>query len=343
MTIKPNAVQDKFKRPLRDLRISVTDRCNFRCTYCMPAEIFGENYAFLKKNQVLSYEEITRLVKIIVKLGAVKLRITGGEPLVRKELETLIAQLAAIDGVDDIAMTTNAKLLTREKAQQLRDAGLDRITVSLDSLDEDVFQRMNGNRGTVQEVLTGIENARAVGFDNIKINCVVQRGVNDHTLLDLAEYGREQGITVRFIEYMDVGTKNGWEMQHVVSAKDIIEQINARFPVEPAQKNYYGEVASRYRYQDGKGEIGLITSVTQPFCGSCTRMRLSPEGQIYTCLFASKGTDLREPLRNGNTDDDIEGIIRNTWGHRIDRYSELRGAGKAPDGDDKIEMYYIGG
>lgn len=335
-------IQDQYKRPLRDLRISVTDRCNFRCTYCMPAEIFGENYEFLKKDQVLSYEEITRLVRIIVKLGAVKLRITGGEPLVRKELENLIAQLAQIDGVEDIAMTTNAKLLTLEKAQALREAGLKRITVSLDTLDDEVFQKMNGRRSTVDDVLMGIDAAKQAGFDNIKVNCVVQKNVNDHTIVDLAEYCRDKGYIIRFIEYMDVGTKNGWEMQHVVTAKEIVEKIHAKFPLEPVKSNYFGEVANRYQYVDGQGEIGVIASVTQPFCGSCTRMRLSPEGQIYTCLFASKGTDLRQPLRDGKTDNDIEQIIRDTWGHRIDRYSEDRAAGKA-SGDDKIEMYYIGG
>ncbi len=335
-------LRDQFNRPLRDLRISVTDRCNFRCTYCMPAEIFGERYEFLKKEQILTFEEISRLVKIIVRLGAVKLRLTGGEPLVRRQLETLVGQLSPIDGVEDIAMTTNAKLLTPEKAHALKTAGLQRITISLDSIDRDVFRQMNGNRATVDDVLKGIRAAEAADIGPIKINCVVQKGINDHTIVDLAAFCRERGYIPRFIEYMDVGTRNGWDMQHVVPAKEIIERINAAFPLEPADKNYYGEVALRYRYKDGKGEMGLIASVTQPFCGSCTRMRLSPEGQIYTCLFASKGTDLKTPMRDGASDDELEQIIRNTWGSRIDRYSEDRAAGIAPTGE-KIEMYYIGG
>ncbi|MEM6529169.1 MAG: GTP 3',8-cyclase MoaA [Chloroflexota bacterium] len=335
-------VKDQFNRPLRDLRISVTDRCNFRCTYCMPAEIFGEHYAFLKKDQILSFEEITRLVNIIVRLGAVKLRLTGGEPLVRRELHTLVGQLDDIAGVEDIAMTTNAKLMTPEIAQRLKDAGLKRVTISLDSMDDAVFSKMNGNRSTVGDVLRGIEAAEAVGLGPIKINCVVQKGVNDHTIVDLAAFCKEKGYIPRFIEYMDVGTRNGWEMTHVVPAKEIIERINAKMPLIPAEKNYYGEVALRYRYADGEGEMGVIASVTQPFCGSCTRMRLSPEGQLYTCLFATNGTDLKTPLRDGATDDEIEQIIRNTWGHRIDRYSEDRKAG-VPASGDKIEMYYIGG
>jgi cyclic pyranopterin phosphate synthase len=333
---------DQFNRPLRDLRISVTDRCNFRCTYCMPAEIFGENYVFLNKQEILSFEEITRLTRIIVRLGAVKLRLTGGEPLVRQQLETLVRQLNAIDGVEDIAMTTNAKLLTREKAQQLRDAGLKRVTISLDTLDETIFQQMNGKRGTVEEVLRGIAVAEAAELGPIKINCVVQKGINDHTIVDLAAYARERGWIVRFIEYMDVGTRNGWEMQHVVPAKEIVSRVHEQFPLEPVKPLYYGEVANRFVYKDGSGEIGVIASVTQPFCGSCTRMRLSVEGQIYTCLFATKGTDLKTPLRDGATDDELEHIVRDTWGHRIDRYSEDRSNGLTSDGD-KIEMYYIGG
>lgn len=335
-------VRDQFNRPLRDLRISVTDRCNFRCPYCMPAEIFGEHYEFLKKAQALTFEEITRLVRVIVRLGAVKLRITGGEPLVRRELDTLIGQLSAVDDVEDIAMTTNAKLLTPEVAHTLKAAGLHRVTVSLDSLDNDVFQQMNGNRATVGDVLRGIDAAEDADLGPIKINTVVQKGVNDHTIVDTAAYCRERGYTPRFIEYMDVGTRNGWEMTHVVPAKEVVTRINAAFPLEPVKPDYFGEVANRFRYKDGKGEMGVIASVTQPFCGSCTRMRLSTEGQLYTCLFATKGTDLKTPLRDGATDDELEQIVRDTWGHRIDRYSEDRAAGVAHDGD-KIEMYYIGG
>jgi len=331
---------DKLNRPLRDLRISVTDRCNFRCTYCMPAEIFGERYQFLPKPQILTFEEITRLVRVIVRLGAVKLRITGGEPLVRKDIEQLIAMLAEVDGVDDMALTTNAYFLP-EKVDALKAAGLQRITVSLDSLDDDVFQKMNGGRSSVEKVLQGIEAARQAGYGPIKVNAVVQKGVNDHTIVDLARYFKERGDIVRFIEYMDVGNRNGWELDQVVSAKEIVERIHAEMPLEPIDKNYYGEVAKRYRYQDGEGEIGLITSVTQPFCGACTRMRLSPEGEIFTCLFATKGTSLRDPLRDGATDDELEQIIRNTWGKRIDRYSELRSSMTKPR--EKVEMYHIGG
>lgn len=333
-------ITDKFNRPLRDLRISVTDRCNFRCTYCMPAEIFGERYQFLPKAQLLTFEEIARLTAIIVRLGAVKIRLTGGEPLVRQELEKLVGLLNQIDGVDDMALTTNGYHLP-QKAQALRDAGLRRVTISLDSLDEAVFRQMNGNKSGVDRVLKGIEAAEKVGFESIKINTVVQRGVNDHTLVDLARYCKERGHIVRFIEYMDVGNINGWKMDEVVTADEIVAIIDAAMPLEEIEGNYYGEVARRYRYRDGGGEIGLITSVTKPFCGACTRMRLSAEGGIYTCLFASQGTDLRTPMRDGASDDELEQIIRNTWGKRIDRYSELRfSMTRSPN---KVEMYHIGG
>ena len=334
-------LKDTFNRPLRDLRISVTDRCNFRCTYCMPAEIFGEGYKFLPREQLLTFEEIERLVRIIVRLGAVKLRLTGGEPLVRQDIEQLVPMLAGVEGVEDMALTTNAFFLP-QKAQLLRDAGLQRVTVSLDSLDDAVFQRMNGSRSSVQKVLEGIAAADAVGLGPVKINTVVQRGVNDHMLVDLARYCKDHGYIVRFIEYMDVGTMNGWRMDDVVPADEIVARIDAELPLEPIGKNYHGEVARRYRFRDGGGEIGLITSVTKPFCGSCTRMRLSPEGQIFTCLFAAQGTDLREPLRSGASDDDIEQIIRHTWGARIDRYSEERSELTEPR-DKKVEMYHIGG
>lgn len=334
-------IRDQFKRPLRDLRISVTDRCNFRCTYCMPAEVFGEGYKFLPREEILTFEEITRLTRIIVRLGAVKLRLTGGEPLVRQDLEKLVAMLAEIEGVEDMALTTNAYFLP-QKAQALKDAGLQRVTISLDSLDEEVFQRMNGRRSSVQKVLDGIAAAEKAGLGPIKINAVVQRGVNDHTLVDLARYGKEHGYIVRFIEYMDVGTMNGWRMDDVVPAAEIVARIDAEMPLEPIGRNYHGEVAQRYRYRDGSGEIGLITSVTQPFCGACTRMRLSPEGQIYTCLFAGHGTDLREPLRSGATDDEIEQIIRGRWAKRDDRYSEERFELTEPR-SEKVQMYHIGG
>ena len=334
-------ITDKFNRPLRDLRISVTDRCNFRCTYCMPAEIFGEGYRFLPREEILTFEEITRLVKIIVRLGAVKLRLTGGEPLVRQDVEQLVTMLNPIEGVEDVAMTTNAYYLPA-KAQILKDAGLQRVTVSLDTLDEDVFRKMNGNRASVDRVLQGIAAAEAADLTPIKVNTVVQRGINEHTLPDMARWARERGYIVRFIEYMDVGNVNGWRLDHVVPADEIVERIDAVYPLEAIKGNYQGEVARRYRYRDGGGEIGLITSVTRPFCGACTRMRLSPEGSIFTCLFASKGTDLREPLRKGASDDEIEAIIRQTWGHRIDRYSEERASLTEPR-DSKIEMYHIGG
>ncbi len=336
------AIRDTFNRPLRDLRISVTDRCNFRCAYCMPAEIFGEHYRFLPKSEILTFEEITRLTGIIVRLGAVKLRITGGEPLVREQLETLIAMLRPIKGVDDLTLTTNGYLLPK-KAQLLKDAGLNRVTVSLDSLDDEVFRRMNGNRSSVQKVLDGITAAEQAGLRPIKINCVVQRGVNDHTIIDLARWAKDKGFILRFIEYMDVGTKNGWRMDEVVPAQEIIDRIDAVLPLTQTRRSYQSEVALRYRYQDGAGEIGVIASVTKPFCGACSRMRLSPEGSIYTCLFATEGTDLRAPLRDGASDDEIEGVIRNTWGSRIDRYSELRAEQTDDDHAKKVEMYHIGG
>lgn len=334
-------IRDTFKRPLRDLRISVTDRCNFRCAYCMPAEIFGERYQFLPRPQLLTFEEIERLTRILVRLGAVKVRLTGGEPLVRQEIENLVALLAKIEGVEDLTMTTNGFLLP-EKAQLLKDAGLQRITISLDSIDDMVFRRMNGNKSGVQNVLDGIAAAEKAGLQPIKINCVVQRGVNDHTIVDLARYCKDHGYIVRFIEYMDVGNRNGWKLDEVVSAEEIAAMIDAEIPLEPAERNYRSEVAMRFRYSDGAGEMGIISSVTKPFCGACSRMRLSPEGSIYTCLFATQGTDLRGPLRAGASDDEIEQIIRNTWGSRVDRYSEERFELTEPR-DRKVEMYHIGG
>lgn len=333
-------LRDAFRRPLRDLRVSVTDRCNFRCTYCMPAEIFGENYKFLPKTEVLSFEEITRLTGIIVRLGAVKVRLTGGEPLVREEVEKLVGMLRGIEGVDDLTMTTNAYLLPK-KAQALKDAGLERITISLDSMDDAVFRKMNGNRSSVQKVLDGITAVEKAGLQPIKINAVVQRGVNDHTIVDLARWAKDKGYILRFIEYMDVGNINGWRMNDVVPAKEIVERIDAVMPLEQTERNYKSEVALRYRYQDGGGEIGLIASVTMPFCGACSRMRLSAEGSIYTCLFASQGTDLRGPMRAGASDDELEQIVRQTWGSRVDRYSEIRS--EHTDAAHKVEMYHIGG
>lgn len=333
-------LRDTYKRPLRDLRISVTDRCNFRCTYCMPAEIFGERYQFLPRAELLTFEEIERLTRIIVRLGAVKIRLTGGEPLVRQEIEKLVAMLAQVEGVDDLTLTTNGYFLP-QKAQALKDAGLQRITVSLDSLDDAVFRRMNGNKSGVQRVLDGIAAAEKAGLHPIKINAVVQRGVNDHTIVDLARFCKDRGYIVRFIEYMDVGTLNGWKLDEVLTADEIAAKIDAELPLEPVKRNYASEVALRYQYRDGGGEIGIIASVTKPFCGACSRMRLSSEGKIYTCLFATQGTDLRDPLRAGATDDEIEQIIRATWGSRIDRYSEERFERTEPR--EKVEMYHIGG
>ncbi len=334
---------DRFRRPFRDLRISVTDRCNFRCTYCMPAEIYGERYQFLPKSQLLTFEEIERLTRVFVGLGAQKVRLTGGEPLVRNEVEHLVERLARVDGVDDLTMTTNAYLLP-QKAQTLRDSGLGRVTVSLDTLDDEVFRQMNGRGFGVDRVLEGIEAAERAGFHPIKVNSVVQRGVNDHTIVDLARYFRERGHIMRFIEYMDVGTLNGWRMDDVVPADEIVELIDAEMPLVPVESNYPGEVASRYRYADGEGEIGVIASVTKPFCGDCTRLRLSPEGQMFTCLFGSVGTDLRGPLRDGATDEELAALASGVWRVRDDRYSEERSSlTEDLRSREKVEMYKIGG
>ena len=335
------AVVDRLRRPLHDLRISVTDRCNFRCTYCMPAEIYGERYHFLPKSAVLSYEEIARLARIFVKLGVKKIRLTGGEPLVRSSVEELVALLAGIEGVEDLAMTTNGYLLA-EKAQALKEAGLKRITVSLDSLDDEIFGKMNGRGYGVKRVLEGIAAADAAGLRPIKIDAVVQRGVNDQSIADLARRFKGTGHIVRFIEFMDVGTINKWKPEMVVPSAEVIGRISAVWPVEPAEPNYYGEVAERWRYKDGSGEIGVISSVTQPFCATCTRARLSPQGELFTCLFGTKGKDLREPLRSGAADADIEKMVSGVWKNREDRYSEIRASLDKPAGK-KIEMYQIGG
>ena len=333
---------DRFRRPLRDLRVSVTDRCNFRCPYCMPAEIYGERYRFLPRESLLTFEEITRLVRVMARLGVVKARITGGEPLVRAEVDTLIAMLSRVEGIEDLTMTTNAYLLP-QFAEKLKAAGLNRITISLDSLDDEVFKRMNGRGFGTERVLEGIAAAESAGFRPVKINAVVQRGVNDHTIVELARFAKERGHIARFIEYMDVGTLNGWKMDDVVSADEIIAKIGAEMPLEPADANYRGEVARRYRFADGDGEIGVIASVTKPFCGDCARARLSPEGELVTCLFASSGTDLRTPLRNGADDAELEAIIRGIWGARDDRYSEIRTLFTEDAPRRKVEMYHIGG
>ena len=336
-------VTDRFGRPIRDLRVSVTDRCNFRCPYCMPAEIYGEKYEFLPRAELLTFEEIARLTRIFVGLGVTKIRLTGGEPLVRNGFERLVALIAEVEGIRDLTLTTNGYLLA-QKAQALKEAGLHRITVSLDSLDDEVFREMNGRGYGTQRVLEGIKKAEEVGLGPIKINAVVKRGLNDHTLLDLARYFKGTGHIVRFIEYMDVGNLNGWKLDHVVSADEIIERINAEMPLEPIEANYKGEVALRYRYRAGGGEIGVIASVTKPFCGDCARARLSTDGKLYTCLFANYGTDLRGPMRGGASDDDLRDLITGVWGRREDRYSELRSNfTKLESQPKKVEMYQIGG
>lgn len=332
---------DTLGRPVRDLRISVTDRCNFRCTYCMPKEIFGPEYRFLSRDEKLTYEEITRVAGLFAERGVTKLRLTGGEPLLRREIEKLIAMLAGVGGIDDLTLTTNASLLAR-KAETLKEAGLMRVTVSLDALDDPTFMAMNDVDYPVETVLEGIKVASDVGLGPIKINAVVQRGVNEHAVVDLARYFRGTGHIVRFIEYMDVGTTNGWRLDDVVPALEMIEAVNQEFPLEPLQPNYVGEVAKRYRYKDGGGEIGVIASVTQPFCGDCTRVRLSPDGSIFTCLFSGSGTDLKEPIREGASDMEIGEIIDRVWAKRADRYSEIRSSQTVSIGQ-RVEMSYIGG
>jgi len=331
---------DRLERPLHDLRISVTDRCNFRCTYCMPKEVFGRDFHFLPHTELLSFEEITRLAKIFISCGAEKIRITGGEPLLRRDIDTLVGMLSQLDGLKDLTLTTNGSLLAR-KAAALRAAGLQRISVSLDSLDDDVFQRMNDVDFPVARVLEGIDAARQAGFAPIKINVVVKRGVNEHTLVEMARYFRGSGCILRFIEYMDVGTTNGWRVDEVVSAREIFEMVNAEFPLEPLDPNYRGEVARRYRFRDGSGEIGIIASVTQPFCGDCTRARLSSDGQLFTCLFAATGHDLRALVRSGKSDDEIAQFLGGVWHRRSDRYSEIRTSLTQPL--HKVEMSRIGG
>lgn len=332
--------RDRLGRPLRDLRISVMDRCNFRCPYCMPRETFHENYRFLKSNERLSFEEITRLARLFVSLGVQKLRLTGGEPLLRPNVAELVGDLTAIEGVQDVALTTNGVLLAQHAAE-LKANGLQRITVSLDTLDPELFRQMSGGFAERDRVLEGIRAAQDAGLTPIKINSVVQRGVNEHSVLDLVEHFRGTGVIVRFIEYMDVGTRNDWSPERVVPSRELLERISARWPLHPVQENYHGEVAVRYAFDDGAGEIGFISSISNPFCGACTRARLSSEGVIYTCLFARSGIDLRGPMRAGASDQDLLALISGTWLARADRYSELRGV---RDQDARrIEMYYIGG
>ncbi len=331
---------DTLGRPLHDLRISVTDRCNFRCTYCMPKDVFGREHAFLPHGEVLTFEEITRVTRISTGLGVEKVRLTGGEPTLRHELPKLIHMLSGVDGLKDLTLTTNGSRLAY-MAWELKEAGLQRITVSLDSLDDEVFRRMNDVDFPVSRVLDGIEAARAAGLWPIKINVVVKRGMNDHTIVEIARHFRNTGYILRFIEFMDVGNSNGWRMDDVVTAAEIVERIGREFPLEPLERSYRGEVAGRYRYADGDGEIGIISSVSQPFCRDCTRMRLSADGKLYTCLFGAAGHDVRRLLRGDVSDAEIGEFLRGIWSRRKDRYSEKRAA--ATDGLPKIEMSYIGG
>ena len=335
---------DTLARPLRDLRISVTDRCQFRCTYCMPREVFGRDFAFLPRDELLTFEELTRLGRIFAGLGVRKLRLTGGEPLLRRDLERLIAMLAGIDGIQDIALTTNGALLAR-KARTLAAAGLRRVTVSLDSLDDAVFMALNDAGFPVARVLEAIAAASDAGLTPVKVNMVVRRGQNDQSILPMAEHFRHSGHVLRFIEYMDVGTTNGWRLEEVVPAAEIVSLIGARWPLEPVAPTYHGEVVRRYRYRDGAGEVGVIASITQPFCRGCTRARLSADGKLCTCLFAGTGHDLRGPLRGGASDQALREQVAAIWTRRTDRYSELRTLQTV--GNDKVtrrvEMSHIGG
>jgi cyclic pyranopterin phosphate synthase len=333
------ALSDRLNRPLRDLRISVTDRCNFRCVYCMPKEVFGKDYQFLERKALLTFEEITRLARIFHANGVEKIRLTGGEPLIRRNIEQLIAMLAAIPELD-LTLTTNGSSLVK-KAQPLKAAGLKRITISLDSLDDAVFMRMNDVDFPVAKVIEGIDAAAAAGLLPIKINMVVKRGENEDSILPMARFFKERGHILRFIEYMDVGHTNGWRMDDVVTAREIVSLISKEMPLEPADANYTGEVAERWRYKDGSGEIGVIASVTQAFCRDCTRARISTEGKLYTCLFATSGHDLRALLRGGASDEELHAAIGAVWSKRADRYSEIRSEKTVKL--EKIEMSYIGG
>jgi cyclic pyranopterin phosphate synthase len=334
-----SALADERRRPLHDLRISVMDRCNFRCPYCMPEDKYHPDFEFLKSSERLSFDEILRLAQLFAQLGVRKLRITGGEPLLRAGIADLVGDLSRVPGINDIALTTNGILLAQHAAA-LKAAGLSRVTVSLDSLDEAVFLKMSGGRGSVKQVLEGLHEASLAGLAPIKVNAVVKRGVNEHTAVDLVRHFRGTGVIVRFIEYMDVGTINHWRAEDTVPSRELLAQLAAHWRLSPVEPNYHGEVAERYRFDDGQGEVGFISSVSEPFCGSCTRGRLSSDGQLFTCLFANRGTDLKTPLRAGATDDDLRALITRVWGAREDRYSELR-AGRR--GGEKVEMYYIGG
>lgn len=333
-------VTDFFGRSLQDLRISVIDRCNFRCTYCMPAEVFGPDYAFLKDEFLLTFDEIERLAKLFVSIGVRKIRLTGGEPLLRKDLTKLIARLVKIDGLVDIGLTTNAIHLTKQ-AKALKEAGLHRVNVSLDAIDDDIFKDINGRNINTKPVIKGIMTAKEAGLD-VKVNMVVKKGMNDHQVLPMAAYFKEQGITLRFIEFMDVGSTNGWNFDQVVTKRELIEMIHSVYPLEPAEAHYFGEVAKRYRYVGTNVEVGFITSVSESFCSSCTRARISADGKFYTCLFATEGLDIRELLRGNLSDDELISVIQDVWMNRKDRYSDERTEESAKN-RPKIEMSYIGG
>ncbi len=335
------SLTDKLGRPIRDLRISVTDRCNFRCVYCMPKHKFGKDHPFLGRKELLSFEEIIRVARMFTERGVVKLRLTGGEPLLRREIETLISGLADLPGVRDLTLTTNGALLTQEKARSLRDAGLDRVTISLDALDESIFQQMNDVAFPAGKVLDAVERAVAAGLSPVKVNMVVRKGFNDRDVLPMVKRFRGTGVVLRFIEYMDVGNSNDWRMDDVVPGAEIVRRISAEYPLKPARAEYAGEVASRWRFLDGAGEVGVATSVTQPFCGGCTRLRLSAQGRLYTCLFAQTGWDIKYLLRSQASDQTLGAFIDKMWRGRDDRYSERRTARTASQ--DKIEMSYIGG
>jgi len=334
-------VVDRLNRPLHDLRVSVTDRCNFRCTYCMPKEVFNSQYKFLPRKELLTFEEILRVVRVFAKLGVSKIRLTGGEPLLRNDLETLIEKIRCVDGVEDISLTTNASLLTAKRAARLRDAGLQRVNISLDALDDETFMRVNDVGISVQKVLDGINAAQNAGFSAVKVNMVVKKGLNDHSILPMANFFHGTGQILRFIEFMDVGNSNGWDLEHVTTSREIADRIDAELPIEPIEPNYAGEVAKRWRYKDGGGEIGIISSVSEPFCGDCSRARLSALGSVYNCLFANQGHDLREMLRAGCSDDALFERVHNLWQMREDRYSETRT--EVVVLRPKVEMSYIGG
>ncbi len=339
----PAPLQDALARPLHDLRVSLLDQCNFRCPYCMPEAEFHADYEFLRREQRLHYDEILKVVRVATQLGVCKIRLTGGEPLLDKNITTLIAGISELPGVEDLALTTNGMLLG-PMAHGLAEAGLHRITISLDSTDRDVFEHMSGGRGDLDTVLAGIDAAERAGLSPIKINAVVQRGVNDHSVMDLLDHFRGSGHIVRLIEFMDVGNRNGWRMDQVVPSRQLLERVKKRWPLRRADRNYPGEVARRYEYVDGQGEIGFISSVTEPFCGGCSRARLSADGVLYTCLFGTQGTDLRESLRHDVHDDELKDILSRIWLQRADRYSELRSPQLAEAHvQRKVEMYRIGG